>query len=276
MNGSQLFAELPEDLADEIIGGFEGEQNGNKFLVIVTQNGNFYHYYNGEFLLKKSGLAIGAKPNFKVYLNGVFVSNGVDEPFIFVPGNDPEIISSNATTSGGHNIRGTAVEIYKGRIWIADGATIYYSALGKYDDWVSANDAGSVSNFHNDTSPITALCCFKDMLVIHKEESSFILSGNSPDNFEIQPFSNLGAISPFGINSAGGRHLFFNEQVYPYVINDLGEIVQGSAVSLIIENKLAEFTNTKNNKCIFLNYRNKSQLWCFLYKANQNYFDTLF
>ncbi|MCQ2957374.1 MAG: hypothetical protein MJ180_00565 [Candidatus Gastranaerophilales bacterium] len=272
MNGSQLFASLPEGSNDTIIGGFEGEQNGNKFIVVVTNNGNFYQYKNGEFILKKSGLTTGAKPIFKTYLNGVFVSNGIDEPFIFVPNDSPEIHSCNCTTAGGHDIRGIAVEIYKGRIWIADGSTVYYSALGKYDDWSTADDSGSISNFHNDTSKITALCCFKDMLVIHKEESSFFLSGYSPENFTIQPFSNLGAISPFGINTANGRHLFFNKQVYPFQVNELGEIVQGNPVSLMIESKLSEFVNSKNDKCMFLNYKNKSQLWCFLYKSNENYF----
>lgn len=273
MNGSQLFAKLPSE--EEIIAGFQGENFGYKFLVVVTKNGNFYHYENGEFVLKHSGLAVDAKPAFKVYLNGIFVSNGVDEPFLFVPGNNPEIITANAVTASNHNIRGVAVEVYKGRIWIADGSTLYYSALGKYNDWASSNDSGSISNFHNDTSPITALCCFKDVLVIHKENSSFILSGNSPDNFTIQPFSNLGALSPFGIVTANGKHLFFNKQVYPFVINDLGEIIQGSAISSIIENKFDEFINSQNRQCVFLNYASKSQIWCFLYKSNKNYIDTI-
>ena len=271
MKGSQLLAQMPEESKDEIIGGFEGEKNGNKFLVVVTSDGNFYQVIGDNFVLKKSGLTAGAKPNFKVYLNGVFVSNGFDEPFLFIPDVQNEIKPTNCTTSGGHAIRGNALEIYKGRVWIADGSTLYYSALGKYNDWRSENDAGSISNFHNDTSPITALCCYKNALVIHKKEASFILTGNSPDNFTIQPFSNLGAISPFGINTADGRHLFFNRQIYPFQVNELGEIVQGSAVSLIIESKLDEFLNTKNENCMLLNYKDKSQLWCFLYKSNQDY-----
>jgi len=275
MNGSQLFAQLPQNPADEVIGGFEGEHNGNKFLVVVTKNGNFYRYLGGEFILKKAGLTVNAKPNFKVYLNGVFVSNGVDEPFLYVPDAETEILSTNCTTSGGHNIRGKAIEIYKGRVWIADGSTLYYSALGKYNDWTTENDAGSISNFHNDTSPITALCCFKDMLVIHKENASFLLSGNSPENFTIQPFSNLGAVSPFGINTANGKHLFYNKQIYPFIINELGEIEQGSAISVLIESKLEEFSNAKNNNCMLLDYKEKSQIWCFLYKSNEDYFNNI-
>ena len=275
MKGSQLVTQMPVEINDEIIGGFEGEQAGNKFLVVVTDGGNFYLVSGNEFVLKKTGLSQGAKPNFKVYLNGVFVSNGVDEPFLFVPNAQEEILSSNATTSGGHAIRGSAIEVYKGRIWIADGSTLYYSALGKYNDWTSENDAGSISNFHNDTSEITALCCYKDALVIHKKEASFILSGNSPENFVIRPFSNLGSISPFGVNTANGRHLFFNGQIYPFQVNELGEIVQGSAVSLIIERKLEEFLNKKNENCLLLNYKNKSQIWCFLYRSNHDYINEI-
>ncbi len=275
MKGSQLLVQMPLEICDEIIGGFEGEQSGTKFLVVVTKNGNFYQVSGNNFVLKKSGLTVGAKPNFKIYLNGVVVSNGVDEPFLFVPNNEPEILSCNAQTQGGHSIRGNAIEVYKGRIWIAEGSTLYYSALGKYNDWTSENDAGSVSNFHNDTSPITALCCYKDALVVHKKEASFILSGNSPDNFVIQPFSNLGAISPFGVNTANGRHLFYNGQIYPFQVNELGEIVQGSAISLIIENKLKEFFNVKNENCMLLNYKEKSQLWCFLYRSNNDYIDEI-
>ena len=96
MRGSQLLVQMPQNIRDEIIGGFEGEKNGNKFLVVVTDGGNFYHVSGSTFSLKKSGLTQGAKPNFKVYLNGVFVSNGADEPFFYVPDNSPEILSANA------------------------------------------------------------------------------------------------------------------------------------------------------------------------------------
>ena len=274
MKGSQLVAQLPEN--EKIIAGFESEQGENSFVVIVTDSGKLYQYIGGQFLLKYDKLTPTIKPNFKTYLNGVFVSNGIDEPFLFLPNHDPEILPANAITASGHKIKGKALEVYKGRIWIAEGASLYYSALGKYDDWASENDAGSISNFHNDTSKITALCCFKDVLVVHKEDKSFILSGNSPDNFVIQPFSDLGAISPYGITTANGCHVFFNKQIYPFLINDLGEIVQGSAISRNIQNKLAEFENIKNNECIFLNYKVQSQLWCFLYKTNEDYFNTIF
>jgi hypothetical protein len=272
MNGSQLFAAIE---GEKILGGFEGENNGKSFLVVVTASGKFYSYENSGFVLKKSDLTPNQIPNFKVYLNGVFVVNGVDDPFLFVPGNSPEISQANATTTGGTNIRSLALEVYKGRIWMANGSTLYYSALGKFDDWQTQNDAGSISNFHNDTSPITALCNFKDVLVIHKKESSFILSGNSPENFVITPFSNLGAISPMGINVANGRQIFFNRAVYPFVINELGEITQGSAISENIKTKLESFNNSKNEKCILLNFKNKSQIWCFLYENNDDYFHTI-
>ena len=191
MNGTQLFAELPNDEADEIIGGYQGDNNGTKYLVIVTNNGKFYYYNNGQFVLCKDNLTKGIKPNFKVYLNGLFVSNGVDEPFLFMPNSEEKILPVNAITSSGHSIKGNAIEVYKGRIWIADGSTLYYSALGKFNDWVSENDAGSVSNFHNDTSSISALCCYKDALVIHKEDASFLLTGNSPENFSIHPLEGV-------------------------------------------------------------------------------------
>ncbi len=272
MYGSQLFAKID---GEKILGGFEGENNGQSFLVVVTDLGKFYYYNNGEFVLKKSGLARNTVPNFKIYLNGVFVVNGVDDPFLFIPGNNPEIVQANAVTTGGTNIRSLALEVYKGRIWMANGSTLYYSALGKFDDWTTQNDAGSISNFHNDTSPITALCNFKDVLVIHKKDCSFILSGNSPENFVIAPFSNLGAMSPMGINVANGRQIFFNRAIYPFVVNELGEITQGSAISDRIESKLSAFQNSKNDKCLFLNYKNKSQIWCFLYESNDDFFHTI-
>ncbi|MDD3593017.1 MAG: hypothetical protein PHX18_00145 [Candidatus Gastranaerophilales bacterium] len=275
MKGSQLYAVLPESLSDEIIGGFEGENEGNSFLVVVTKNGKFLYYNNEEFIVKKADLTPETKPNFKKFLNGVFVSNGIDDPFLFIPGSSQEIYQANATTAGNHQIRGQAVEIYKGRIFIGDGAALYYSALGKFNDWTSANDAGVINNFHNDTSPITALCCYKDTLIIHKAQQTFVLTGNSPGNFTIEPFSNLGSVSPFATNASHGIQVFFNNGIYPFTVNELGQIIQESALSGIIKNKLQDFVNYANREAMLLNYYDKSQLWCFLYRSNKKYFDTI-
>ena len=73
---------------------------------------------------------------------------------------------------------------------------------------------------------------------------------------------------PVAINIANGRHLFFNKQIYPFQVNELGGIIQGSAVSLIIGNKLKDLSKTQYLKIVAKNNKvHKKIALCVFYRV---------
>lgn len=89
-------------------------------------------------------------------------------------------------------IRGLALQSYQGRIWVgAEDGTLYYSAVGLYNNWDIASDAGGISQFYDDNSDFTALCIWDKYLVLCKRERSYLLNGTSSDStqWSIDPYS---------------------------------------------------------------------------------------
>lgn len=71
-------------------------------------------------------------------LNGYFIWDGTT---FFVPGGPSPTGGTMPTAIGG-----SAVETYQGRVWIANGATIIFSAPGSVDDFSSANGGGNFTS----------------------------------------------------------------------------------------------------------------------------------
>jgi hypothetical protein len=89
-------------------------------------------------------------------------------------------------------IRGTAIQYYKGRLWIGGDNGLFYSQVGLYNGWDIAYDAGVLYSVYNDTSEIKALGLFSDFLMIHKEFSSYILTiTDVGTTIEVQPYTNI-------------------------------------------------------------------------------------
>lgn len=89
-------------------------------------------------------------------------------------------------------IRGTAIQYYKGRLWIGGDNGLFYSQVGLYNGWDVAYDAGVLYSVYNDTSEIKALGLFSDFLMIHKEFSSYILTiTDVGTSIQVQPYTNI-------------------------------------------------------------------------------------
>lgn len=89
-------------------------------------------------------------------------------------------------------IRGLAMNSYQGRIFVgATDGTLYYSAVGLYNNWDIASDAGGIATFYNDNSDFTALAIWDKYLVLCKRERSYLLDGTNNDSAQwvIQPYS---------------------------------------------------------------------------------------
>ena len=270
--GNSLFL----DLGEKITGMSEFDAYDSRKLIITTISGKIYIYdktFQTTSLVSKT--LSGEKPKFLNFLNGILVMTEADGLFYIKNNSNYEVIECNLEDLNGNVITDAIMTSYKGRIWVAKDATIYYSALGNYNDFKSENDAGYINEFHTDTGSIKALKNYKDYLAIYKNNNIYLLSGTSPEDFAIVPFADIGAVGMNSLLNVENKQYFVS--LYGiFALEEIGELNQiqlGSEISLKIKSEFSYFRNM--NSAIAIHYEQKSQIWYFFPYSNQDYFHTV-
>lgn len=303
-NGNSLITTTPQNAAVTSLFTFAPAANPErKRILYTTANGDFceFNTETGEHTVLKSGLAQDTPCIYAEYLSGVAVCNGVDAPFYYkcdAEGVSAEICDMKTVAKDGENpIIATAMCAYKSRLWLAAGDTLYFSALGMYDDWETVNDAGFISNFHCDAAPVWALRTYKDYLAIYKPNSVYLLSGSSPEDFAVTPFADKGAASQNAVVTAANKQFFFSDALFCLEQTGiLAQIALGSEASLAIKpalNGSSDLLKTlKDNAgnafaaggaldksraaCVHaLSYERKNQLWVYVPTENNEFLNNV-
>lgn len=265
--------------AQEKIIGIHQLKDGNSYNVVVaTALGNLYVYGSKSQSLTKLNKTVSGQSrlNFVDFLDGVVVGGYNDS--LFYVNNDVgyAIESCNLKDVNGNEIKTAAICAYRGRLWVGKGANLYYSALGKYNDFTTANDAGYINNFHIDTNDIKALKTYKDYLAIYKENSVYLLSGSSATDFKIVPFADKGTASFSGLVTVNNKQYFINQGIFSMEqAGLLSQIQLGDEISLNIKPEFEKFDNNRLEEIMVLHYENKNQVWFFIPYKNDNYFHTV-
>ena len=166
--GNTLFLELPEP--EPIIGMHEMESDSSFKLIIITDSGKIYIYKEDSdslTLLEKT--LTGSNIKFANFLRGIVIATESDEMFYIKDNNTSDIVSCNFKDKSGNIIYPECICIYRGRLWCAKESTVYYSALGTYDNFELENDAGYINDFHTDTNNIIGMQNYKGYLAIYKK-----------------------------------------------------------------------------------------------------------
>ena len=267
-NGNTLFLEIGE----EITGLAEMIAYDNHKLVITTISGKIYIY--DDFTSQKTlinKVLTGSKPIFQNFLNGILVMTESDGLFYIKNNLNYDVVECGLVDLEDNTVTNGIMTVYKGRVWVAKGATIYYSALGKYDDFESVNDAGYINEFHTDTGLITALKNYKDYLAIYKLNNVYLMTGTSPEDFAIVPFADIGAVGSNSVVNVENKQYFLSNGIYALEqVGELNQIQLGSEISLKIKPEFSLFRNL--NEAFALHYERKNQIWYFFpYSENQYY-----
>ena len=119
-------------------------QNNGSIYSVNTNTGVANKIAANGTISNPSQLTVGASQYGSKYVlivskqtNGYFIWDGTT---FFVPGN--VFLTGTIPLA----ISGTAIEIYSGRVWIANGATITFSAPGSVIDFSSANGGGNFTS----------------------------------------------------------------------------------------------------------------------------------
>ncbi|MBO6088667.1 hypothetical protein J6P92_10055 [bacterium] len=269
--GNTLFLELGE----KITGLCELVSYDNHKLVITTISGKIYIYNDTSTAMTCINKTLsGTKPVFQNFLNGILVMTESDGLFYIKNNGNYDVVDCNLKDLENNTITDAIMTVYKGRVWVAKGATIYYSALGTYDDFTTSDDAGYINEFHTDTGLITALKNYKDYLAIYKLNNVYLLTGTTPDDFAIVPFANVGAVSNNTIVNVENKQYFLSSGIYALEqVGELNQIQLGSEISLKIKSEFSLFINL--NKAFALHYEKRNQIWYFFPYIENQYFNTV-
>lgn len=270
-NGNILFYDLHEC----ITGLFEMKAYDKCKMIITTVSGKIYIYdenLSKLTLLQKT--LTGTFPSFVNFLNGTLVITESDGLFYIKNNKNYEIVECNLKDLNGNLITNAVISVFKGRIWAAVGATLYYSALGTYNDFTTDGDAGYINEFHTDTGAITALKPYKDYLAVYKNNSVYLLTGTSPQDFAIVSFADKGAYGNNCIINIENKQYFLSNGIYSLEqIGELNQIQLGSEISQKIKLEFSKFKDL--NKAMCLHYEAKNQIWYFFPYVNDNYYHTI-
>lgn len=270
--GNIKIGTVPEN--EKILYIHEMNADTGSVILIITESGKIYAFDENDNIILLNKTLHSSKIIFANFLNGTIVAGDRDAMFYIKKNANYEFIDCNLQVNG-TTIYPDAVAIYKGRIWAADGAAIYFSALGKYNDFSTANDAGYINNFHTDTDNITALKTYKDYLAIYKEKNVYLLTGSSPENFSIIPFANKGAYSPNGAVTVNNKQYFYSSGIYTLEVGALNQILLGSEITGNIKEEFNKFDYLRRKETFVLNYETKNQVWYFIPYLNDQYFHTI-
>ena len=270
--GNTLFTELPDDEA--ITGMCEMEADDKSKLVITTESGKIYVYKEqpDELILVNKTLT-GTNVNLVPFLRGVIISTESDAMFYLKNNTNLDIEEYTVNDISGHTLIPSAITTYKSRVWCCKDSTLYYSALGSYKDFTTANDAGYINDFHTDTADIVTMAEYKDYLAVYKKNKVFLLSGSNPDNFAITLFADRGAFAKRSIINIDNKQFFLSSGIFALEqVGELNQIRLGSEISLNIKQEFEKFDKSRLNKAFVIHYPNKHQVWYFIpYLDEENY-----
>lgn len=270
--GNTKILEIPDKEA--ISGLFEMRSGKRLKLVITTLSGKIYIYDKDSMSFSKLEKTItGTKPVFASFLDGVLISSSSDSLFYIKNNEKNEVVECKLVDENEKPVYSEVISIYNGRVWVASGSVIYYSALGTYDDFTTTGDAGYIRNFHTNTDEITALKPYKDYLAIYKKNEVYLLTGMSEDDFAIIPFANKGAYSSRSIVNVENKQYFLNSGIYALEqVGELNQIQLGAEISKNISEEFENFNKVRLDESLSLHYENRNQVWYFFPYTDDNYF----
>lgn len=273
--GNTILCTIPEN--EGITGMHEMIYKDDSKLVITTEAGSLYIFKpQNNQLIKLDKTLAGKKTRFASFLNGVLCISEGDGLFYIKNNADFDIVECELKDASDERVKGEVLTVYRSRVWVASGSTIYYSALGSYTDFTTEDDAGYISDFHTDTSEITALKAYKDYLAIYKKEMVYLLTGISPSDFAIVPFADRGTTAPGSVVNVDNKQYFLTSGIYALEqVGELNQIQLGSEISQKIKPEFENFNKKSLSNSICVHYADKNQMWFFIPYNSDDYYHTI-
>lgn len=241
------------------------KDNEQQIQIVAASNGKLFTEGGGTLTERVTGLTTGVDVlwTMTVFKNNAILANGSDRPLF-----TPDGVSFSEINDSSLPFAAWMPTVWRNRLWMADGGTLYYSSLDSLTDWTTS---GGEIPIHGGKGPITALIPFYQYLVVAKADFIAVITGSTPSDFAIRPLvEGVGIAGPAAWARVGNDALFVSlEEVRSLAtVEDAGEL-KHSALSNPIEPFLREEVNPNRRRyiqCAF--YSAKQQL--FIAHADRN------
>jgi hypothetical protein len=209
----------------------------------------------------KSGLT-GTSPYFFQFQSNLIVITGGDDPFI-----DSGTAISQTGLYTARTVYGTCGASYHGRIWIANGSAIFWTAANSMTDWTTANDAGYKDDF---VGTIVALLPYQGNLYIITTANIYILSGYDTTDFRVDHYSEVGLFSKYAVVNFDEKIYVWDNGLYPFeTMSELAQQRTKNDFSFRIHELFTEIDKDRLDEIILVPYQNRKQLWCYIPVAGE-------
>lgn len=172
------------------------------------------------------------------------------------------------------DIRSKIIAVFFDRIFIGQERGLHWSALGKYNDWETANDAG----FTYDIGKILkAIVSYKGSLVIHHGTNSgtTLMTGSTdPNAFAFQfDFSDKATDSPYGIATIENNQYFVDRGVFAMSqVGELNQIRLTGEYSAKLRNQFGFlqglYDTGRDSEVIAIPYLKRREIWFYFPMLN--------
>lgn len=262
--GNTLLLKLEDE--EKIIGLFEYPKNTRDF-IFLTQKGKICHY-NVTFDTLRTLTTLKnpvSSCSFAHYLDGVIVCTDSNGGVYVDMGAQVEVSSLELTKPNNAEVTGCALCVYAGRVWVASGPTLYFSALGRYNDWTSSDDAGYIEKFHCSTSNVIALKEYIGCMAIYKQDGVWLLSGTNPEEFAISRFADKGILSHNSVLTCDNKQFFLcRAGVFALEQGEFAQISLSSNIGANVQEIFEKINYDRALETLVISNDSKTQVWFFL------------
>ena len=215
--------------------------------------------------------------NFTQFLDGIAFFAQDCEGYYYNENSQTKLNPINLKDNKEKDIMPDAMCSFAGRLWVGANATLYFSALGRFDDWTSENDAGYIANFHSSVTKISALSLYCGNLAIFKSDGVYLLSGTSPDNFAIIKFADKGVQSSKAVCTCNNKQYFFNADGLFALsqVGELSQIMMSGNIASAVEDAFKNSDKSRIKDAFCFPYEKKNQIWFYLPYNDNKYFNTI-
>jgi hypothetical protein len=227
-----------------------------------------------------TSLTIGQLMCFVTFKGLLIGCNGIDTPKKWDGANSVADLGGWAPIIAGITPGMPAIaEIFSNRLVFSGDANypsmIYLSELENAENFtpgVGATSAGAIQVSPGDGEKITALKTLflpnnnEELLIIFKERSTYLLSGNDPDSFSIQKISGeFGAVSHKSVILVGNQLMFLSPEGVTSLstATTQGNITTGF-LSNAIQPQIATLNRDALNGSFAVHLRHRQEIWWFV------------
>lgn len=260
------------DLSPQTPVGLVEYPKGTKNFILAYSDGRIF-YFDAELRTIKEVYSFGEKIlkfAFEHFLDGLVIlpvkyAGSAIDGIYFNLNNSPRADKLNLVNQLGEKVFATAVCQYASRLWVSSGSTVYYSALGTYNDWTTTHDAGYISNFYSSTAEILAIKEYRGSLAFYKRYEVFLLTGNDPESFAITKFADKGVPGGGCVLTCNNKQYFFNDcgLFSLSYVGELSQIVMGTNCAKNIAKLFEKLDKARLSDTVMLAYEIKNQIWIF-------------